>query len=221
MADYGGAISGIGGAVNSLFGSIGDIQEANAYGEAAKIAKSNAQIAVTSTNIQAAQSARQAFQIIGQEKAGTASAGFDINSGSAGDLLRSSAQQSSLQQGLIHVQGAITQAGFLEQASAYQGQANAAKTSSTGGMVGSALGILGSVVSLFSDRRLKRNITLLGEWRNGINLYRFSYLGSDAVYEGVMADEVEKVYPAAVSRHENGYQMVAYELIGAELRRVA
>jgi hypothetical protein len=52
---------------------------------------------------------------------------------------------------------------------------------------------------------------------NGLELYRFRYKGSDrTLYVGVMAQEVQKVRPSAVSRDHNGYLMVNYDQIGLQ-----
>src|SRR5215217_6548794 len=50
-----------------------------------------------------------------------------------------------------------------------------------------------------SDIRLKRDITPLMQLNNGLRLYRYRYLWSDEAYVGVMAQEVAKVSPEAVS----------------------
>ena len=81
-----------------------------------------------------------------------------------------------------------------------------------GGQLGGAY--LGNPMA-FSDRRLKTNIQKLGQ-KNGFNWYRFSYLGSDLVHEGVMADEIKKIKPEAVVRHQNGYDMVNYAMLGVQ-----
>ena len=47
----------------------------------------------------------------------------------------------------------------------------------------------------FSDIRLKHNVALLGQLDNGLGFYRFSYIGSDAAYVGVMAQEVKPSCP--------------------------
>jgi hypothetical protein len=52
---------------------------------------------------------------------------------------------------------------------------------------------------------------------NGIELYRFRYTGSDStVYVGVMAQEVQKIVPSAVSRGRDGYLAVNYGRLGLE-----
>lgn len=64
-----------------------------------------------------------------------------------------------------------------------------------------------------SDRRLKRDIRDLGvRLSNGIKLYAYRYLWETKKRVGVMADEVLKIVPAAVSSH-NGYLAVNYGLI--------
>ena len=50
---------------------------------------------------------------------------------------------------------------------------------------------------------------------NGLELYRFRYKGSDhTLYVGVMAQEVQKIEPSAVSRDRDGYLLVDYDRIG-------
>lgn len=82
-----------------------------------------------------------------------------------------------------------------------------------GGLDGAQLGskVGGSV---FSDRRLKRNIVRVGATPRGLNVYSYKYIWSDEPQIGVMADEAETVFPEAVTVHESGYKMVNYSLIG-------
>ena len=84
---------------------------------------------------------------------------------------------------------------------------------------GSGLGgsILAGLGSFFSDRKLKDNITKIGE-ENGFNKYKWVWndlankLGLFGEAFGVMADEVEKVNPEAVI--DGLYKMVDYRMIG-------
>ena len=69
----------------------------------------------------------------------------------------------------------------------------------------------------FSDIRLKRDIALLSRFDNGLGLYRYRYLWSDQVHVGVMAQEVDKVMPAAVARGADGYLRVDYQRLGLRL----
>ncbi len=69
-----------------------------------------------------------------------------------------------------------------------------------------------------SDVTLKHDIVLLGRLANGLGYYRFSYLGSDRAYVGVMAQEVEQVMPGAVTRGRDGYLRVYYHKLGLTFR---
>lgn len=65
-----------------------------------------------------------------------------------------------------------------------------------------------------SDRRLKTDIHLVGKLASGLNVYTFRYSASPEVtHMGVMADEVEKVIPQAVSTDESGYLQVSYRML--------
>ncbi len=56
-----------------------------------------------------------------------------------------------------------------------------------------------------SDLALKHDVVLLGRLDNGLGYYRFSYLGSNKAYVGVIAQEVRRVMPEAVERGADGY----------------
>ncbi len=68
-----------------------------------------------------------------------------------------------------------------------------------------------------SDVRLKRDIAELGALSNGLRLYRYRYLWSDAAYVGVMAQQVLAVAPGAVTRGRDGYLRVDYGRLGLKL----
>ena len=69
-----------------------------------------------------------------------------------------------------------------------------------------------------SDIALKHDIVLLGHLSSGLGYYRFSYLGSQKAYVGVMAQEVQTVMPEAVTRGSDGYLRVHYEKLGLTFR---
>jgi hypothetical protein len=69
-----------------------------------------------------------------------------------------------------------------------------------------------------SDMMLKHDIALLGHLNNGLSFYRFAYNGSDKAYVGVMAQEVQMIAPAAVSRGSDGYLVVSYEKLGLKFQ---
>jgi hypothetical protein len=60
---------------------------------------------------------------------------------------------------------------------------------------GAALGAL----ALFSDERLKEDIEPIGILHNGLNVYRYRFKGSPRTEIGLMAQEVEKGNPGAVT----------------------
>lgn len=74
-----------------------------------------------------------------------------------------------------------------------------------------------------SDRRLKEAIEPVGvDARTGLTLYEFNYIGDpDRRHVGVMADEVLKVDPEAVSTDHDGFMQVDYGRLGIEFKEVA
>jgi len=70
-----------------------------------------------------------------------------------------------------------------------------------------------------SDISIKENIQKIGSLKNGINLYKFEYKDQykdtwgHGQQIGVMAQEVEKVIPEAVSTHKDGYKLVNYSMV--------
>ena len=65
---------------------------------------------------------------------------------------------------------------------------------------------------------MKHDVVLLGHLDNGLGFYRFSYLGSDKAYVGVIAQEVQAVLPAAVTRGRDGYLRVYYDRLGVKFQ---
>jgi hypothetical protein len=72
-----------------------------------------------------------------------------------------------------------------------------------------------------SDALLKHDITLLGHLHNGLGFYRFSYLGNDKAYVGVLAQEVQTIMPNAVVRGRDGYLRVFYDKVGVKFQSYA
>lgn len=76
--------------------------------------------------------------------------------------------------------------------------------------LGKGLNLVGTGMTMFSDRRLKRDIDLVGATPGGVNVYEYSYIWDDKTrHIGVMADEV----PHAVIPHESGFDMVDYSRV--------
>lgn len=71
-----------------------------------------------------------------------------------------------------------------------------------------------------SDRRLKKNIKLIGKSLSGLKIYSFEYINKkfgDGFYQGVMSDEIPQY---AVVKHEDGYDRVNYSKIDVDFKRV-
>ena len=101
-----------------------------------------------------------------------------------------------------------------------QAMQNAAMWQAAGSAIG---GIAGGLGSFFSDIILKTNIKFENKFKNNLPIYSFEYINKnhgDGRFEGVMAQDVEKNYPQAVSISPEGYKMVDYSQIGIEFRRV-
>ncbi len=67
-----------------------------------------------------------------------------------------------------------------------------------------------------SDKRLKHNYHVIGKSPSGINIYEFSYLGSDTRYQGVMAQDV----PRATILMDNGFLAVDYSKIDVQFKQL-
>jgi len=111
--------------------SAGDIAEATQYELAGTLAQQNAQYTEASTRLQATQLDRQTSMTIGSQKAAVGGAGL-ASSGSALDLLRSSASQGALARSVLVTQGQITEAGYTEQANSYAVMSSAARATAAG-----------------------------------------------------------------------------------------
>lgn len=103
------------------------------------------------------------------------------------------------------LQGVLGGAGTL----ASLGQAFPATMGAIGG--GSVMAPILSGLSFLSDRRYKEDIKKIGVADNGLSIYRYRLKDrADLGYMiGFMADEVEKLNPAAVTEH-NGVKFVDY-----------
>jgi len=78
-----------------------------------------------------------------------------------------------------------------------------------------------AAIPMFSDPRTKENVKAIGVMDNGLTLYSFEYkdefkerqFGGYGVHVGVMANEVEQVFPFAVKTLDDGYKVVDYGLL--------
>jgi hypothetical protein len=97
--------------------------------------------------------------------------------------------------------GQDAQAAYAQQMAA--ANARMAAIGAIGGAAGTALS-----GTNFSDIRLKSKIVRVGTHPLGVGIYEYDIDGRRE--RGVIAQEVERVLPAAVIEHSNGYKMVDY-----------
>jgi len=108
-----------------------------------------------------------------------------------------------------------TQMGYNAQMGNFNAQ-QAAQQGLNSGLMGLG-GTLGAA-AIMSDIRTKENIIAIGTLPNGLPFYQFEYkpefkdhpLAGYGTHTGVMAQEVEAIYPNAVITLDNGYKAVDY-----------
>jgi hypothetical protein len=130
--DIGSALGSVGSGVSDIFASEGaqykaegELFEEKNYDLASQLATQNEQFTQQSTAIKEGQADRQLYMSLGKTSANVAGAGL-ASSGSALDILRSSAQEGATTRAVIGQQGLITEAGYQEQAASYTNLASAA-----------------------------------------------------------------------------------------------
>jgi hypothetical protein len=115
---------------------------------------------------------------------------------------------------LLGQQGSALAGGVLGQAKAY-GQILNMPAQFVGMQYGAggggSAGIPG-LSSMFSDRRLKKNIKQISTRPDGLNVYEFDYIWGGGRQIGLMAQEVQTIYPGAVSE-SGGFLMVDYSKV--------
>jgi hypothetical protein len=95
-----------------------------------------------------------------------------------------------------------------------------------GEVAGSIFGAGGRMLAaspfITSDIRLKTNIKPTGiDSRTNLPTYEFAYKAAPTLrYRGVMAQDVEKLYPQAVSEDASGYKRVRYDMLGMSMERI-
>jgi len=92
------------------------------------------------------------------------------------------------------------------------------KDTGTGDILGTAAQLFATKL-MFSDERLKENIKPIGKSENGHNVYTWDWndkakeLRVNDLTTGVLAQEVKKYMPEAVTEDENGYYKVNYGVL--------
>lgn len=97
----------------------------------------------------------------------------------------------------------------------------AANKAMIGDIVQGVGSIAGGALSggLLSERRLKKNIKLIGKSKSGLNIYLFEYINKafgEGVYQGIMVDEA----PSYAVVNIGNYKGVDYSKIDVEFKRI-
>ncbi len=92
---------------------------------------------------------------------------------------------------------------------AAQGSQNQSMLGSNGSLFGT-IGNIGSWLLTPSDARLKEDVKHIGETHAGLPIYSYKYKWGGPKTMGVMAQDVEKVDPDAVTTHASGFKLVNY-----------
>ena len=155
--------------------------------------------------------------LIGRQGAGLA-AGVETGGINLANLLQGAGQaQAAGQTDLATILANIA----TQQGSQVAGLPSAAQFRTTEGLlqpIAQAAGGIGTAIAA-SDSRLKTNITEAGKTSSGINLYTWEWneegkkIASDQPTFGVIAQEVMKIIPDAVTMYEDGYYRVDYSRI--------
>lgn len=107
--------------------------------------------------------------------------------------------------------GAAQRSNQLAAASA-NAQAKAAQNAAMYQAIGEVAGSASKAAITKSDRRLKTDIKRVGTTDAGLPVYTYKYKGDNLTHMGVMAQDVEEIFPTAVQEID-GFKAVDYKLI--------
>jgi len=88
------------------------------------------------------------------------------------------------------------------------------------GQIAGAVGqVAAAAIGLASDRKLKKNINLIGKSPSGLNIYSFEYINSkygQGLFQGVMSDEI----PQEAVIFNGEHDMVDYSKIDVDFKQI-
>ena len=101
-------------------------------------------------------------------------------------------------------------------------QAEVAARQSKAQTIGAGVGALGNIAgAAISDRRLKKNVKLIGKSNSGLNIYAFEYINKifgKGKWQGVMSDEVPN--NAIIKNFTGVFDGVDYSKIDVEFKQI-
>ena len=87
------------------------------------------------------------------------------------------------------------------------------------GQVAGAVGQVAAAAIMMSDRKLKKNINLIGKSPSGLNIYSFEYINTkhgQGLFQGVMSDEIPQEAVVFNGEHD----MVDYSKIDVDFKQI-
>mgnify|MGYP003126344016 CR=1 FL=1 len=87
------------------------------------------------------------------------------------------------------------------------------------GQVAGAVGQVAAAALMMSDRKLKKNINLIGKSPSGLNIYSFEYINTkhgQGLFQGVMSDEIPQEAVVFNGEHD----MVDYSKIDVDFKQI-
>jgi hypothetical protein len=178
-------------------------------------------------NVQSGLQGQQQRLGAAEQLAGISNLGFGMGQTVTQNLMQQGQQQQVMQQALIDAakQRFAGYTGLPAQTIGYASQALGAapvpSTQTNSRQPGLFDYLTLAATAKASDKRLKTNLTNLGQLKSGLNIYKWEWrkgadkLGADMNHTiGVIAQEVKELFPSAVVRMDNGYYAVKYSEIG-------
>lgn len=153
-----------------------------------------------------------AMRQLAQGITGQGAASGLLNSGATAKALQSRGADLNNQYYNNYMQQLAGLAGLGQNAAGMIANVGQKSTSNGGGpsTAGTIASTVGSLASIFSDRRLKADIQKIDELPDGLGVYSYRYKTTLKKIVGVMADEVAKLRPWALGPEVSGYQTVNY-----------
>jgi len=195
------------------------------YAQAQQAAQSDisSQMQASLANQQAGLAGNQQLMGASGQMADISNLGFGMGQTITNNLAKQGAQEQAMQQALIdsskqRFQGYTAQPqnslGYVSQAI---GASPTPQSQTTGKDPGLFDYMTLAATAYASDKRLKKNITKMGQLKSGLNIYKWEWidgakeLGADMNHTlGVIAQEAKELFPNAVVKMDNGYYAVKY-----------
>lgn len=104
----------------------------------------------------------------------------------------------------------VDYAGLVNQNYQNQLQAYQSKQDGFNKALGGMFGLAGTAIK-YSDRRLKEDVERVGETPDDLGIYKYRYKSGGPMRLGLMAQDVERKMPGAVTKDAQGYRKVDYK----------